>query len=124
MRRVCPGLASFLLPAYAERTGRAVRHAPVGVAERPRPMPATTSAHTPSAQAPSCAHTLGGPHHQAALRRLRTCASPLPPPHFPPPPAPPQAARPPPPGGCPQPWLPPPSLGLSGLGGLGPSPGQ
>jgi hypothetical protein len=25
---------------------------------------------TPTAQAPPCAHTLCGPHHQAALRRL------------------------------------------------------
>ncbi len=54
-------------------------HAPVGVAQRPRRrVPAAAGAHTPTAQTPPCAHTLCGPHHQAALRRLciQQCPSP------------------------------------------------
>src|SRR5437762_9710852 len=34
MRGVCHGIASFLLPAHTDRTRMAVRHAPVGVAQR------------------------------------------------------------------------------------------
>ena len=36
MRGFCHGIASFLLPAHADRTRMAVRHAPLGVAERLR----------------------------------------------------------------------------------------
>src|SRR3989449_1330875 len=68
-RGFCHGLPSLFLPVGAGRSGVAVRHAPVGVAKRPRRRgPDGTGTHTPTAQAPPCTHTLCGPHHQAALR--------------------------------------------------------
>jgi len=79
MRGFCHGLPSLFLSVGADRPGVAVPHAPVGVAQRPRRrVPAAAGAHTPTAQTPPCAHTLCGPHHQAALRRLciQQCPSP------------------------------------------------
>jgi len=68
---VLPWSPSLFLSVGADRPGVAVPHAPVGVAQRPRRrVPAAAGAHTPTAQTPPCAHTLCGPHHQAALRRL------------------------------------------------------
>jgi hypothetical protein len=60
MRGLCHGLSSFLLPAHADRTRLAVRHTPVGVAERlcrrmpdnpgpPPPRPQRHREHTPFA---------------------------------------------------------------------------
>src|SRR5262249_62101290 len=98
MREFCHGVSSVLLPAHADRPGVAVRHAPVGVAERlRRRVPNDAGAPTPTAPAPPRAETLCGPHHQATLRRLCRCERPPPPPPpSPPPPHPPPAGAPPP----------------------------
>src|SRR5207302_4964298 len=64
MRGLCHGLPSLFLPVGVDRAGMAVRHAPVGVAQRPRCCgPDDTGAHTPTAQALPYAHTLCRPHH-------------------------------------------------------------
>jgi hypothetical protein len=47
------GLRSLFLPAGADRPGVAMLHAPVGMAQRHRRVPAATGAHIPTAQAPS-----------------------------------------------------------------------
>src|SRR5437773_10271805 len=52
-RGLCHGLRSLFLPAGADRHGVAMRHAPVGMAQRHRRVPAATGAPTPTAQAPS-----------------------------------------------------------------------
>src|SRR5256886_5175031 len=65
MRGLCHGLPSLFLPVGVDRAGMAVRHAPVGVAKRPRCCgPDDTGAHTPTAQALPYAHTLCRPHHK------------------------------------------------------------
>src|SRR5262249_37440888 len=57
--RFCHGLASVLLPAHADRSRMAVRHAPVGVAERlRRRVPDTPGPSTPTPEAQPCAETL------------------------------------------------------------------
>src|SRR5215471_11232315 len=125
MREFCHGLSSLFLPVGAGRPGVALRHASVGVAKRPcHGVPNDTGAYTPTASAPSCAETLCGPHHQAALRRL--CARQRPPPRGPLPSATAHRARAgtPPPGGHLGALLPKPTLYLSRLGRLGESPCQ
>jgi hypothetical protein len=52
-RGLCHGLRSLFLPAGADRPRVAMRHAPVGMAQRHRRVPAATGAPTPTAQAPS-----------------------------------------------------------------------
>src|SRR5262249_48163453 len=59
------GLRSLFLPAGADRPGVAVRHAPDGVAQRPRCRGPAAGAPTPSAKAQASSQPLGGPHHQA-----------------------------------------------------------
>src|SRR5712692_8579460 len=52
-RGFCHGLSSLFLPVGAGCPGVAVRHAPVGVAKRPRRrVPDDTGTSTPSAKAP------------------------------------------------------------------------
>src|SRR2546428_6554528 len=47
MRGFCHDISSLFLPVGAGRLDMAVRHAPVGVAKRPRHVPDDTRAHTP-----------------------------------------------------------------------------
>ncbi len=124
MRGFCHGVSSFLLSAHADRTRMAVRHAPVGVAERlRRRVPDNPGPPTPTAEAAPCAETLCRRHHKAALRRL--CA------RHPSPPASPRSAATTPraPAGAPplgrhlHALLSEPGLCVSGLGRLGESPG-
>src|SRR5438105_3977006 len=57
MREFCDGLASVLLPAHADRSRMAVRHAPVGVAERLRHrVPDTPGPSTPKPRCDACEH--------------------------------------------------------------------
>ena len=53
MRGFCHGLASFVLPAHADRTRLAVRYAPLGVAQRRPHVSTAARAYTPSAKAAS-----------------------------------------------------------------------
>src|SRR5215467_6698994 len=124
-REFCHGLPSLFLPLGAGRPGVAVPHAPVGVAQRLRHrVPNDTRPHPPTAKAPPRAHTVCGIHPEAALRRL--CARPRPPParSLSTATAPRAHAGAPPPGRDLDALLPPPSLCLSRLGGLGESPRQ
>ena len=62
--------ASFLLPARADRTRMAVRHAPLGVAERLRRVPDTPGPPTPTAKRHRAPKPFAGLTTKAALRRL------------------------------------------------------
>src|SRR3989442_727085 len=53
MRGFCHDIPSLFLSVGAGRLDMAVRHAPLGVAKRPRHVPDDTRAHTPRAKAPS-----------------------------------------------------------------------
>jgi hypothetical protein len=71
---VLPWSPISFFPVGAGRSGVAVPHAPVGVVKRPcHDATDPTSPHTIPAQASLRAHTLCGPHHKAALQRLRAC---------------------------------------------------